>query len=109
MEEVLEGVNRIRKPGVRIHLFGVARPEAIPAFVEARVDSLDSARFLRQAWLSATSNYYAGEVDRFIALLDPKNASVGVEDAQDDVDEKWRYAAIRVPPLQREGAQAGWV
>jgi hypothetical protein len=99
---ILEGVNKIRKPGVKIHLFGVARPEAIPAFAEAGVDSVDSARFLRQAWLSATSNYYSGDVDRFLATLKQKGDSKANAE-EDEVDEKWRYAAIRVPPLQREG------
>jgi len=102
---ILEGVNKIRKPGVKIHLFGVARPEAIPAFAQAGVDSVDSARFLRQAWLSATSNYYAGDVDRFVTTLKPKvDAESDAED--DEVDEKWRYAAVRVPPLQREGGES---
>lgn len=99
---VLEGVNRIRKPGVQIHVFGVARPEAITAFAEAGVNSIDSARFLRQAWLSATSNYYVGDVDRFITTLEPK-VTIGEED---ELEEKWRYAAIRVPPLQREGGDS---
>jgi hypothetical protein len=103
---ILEGVNRIRKPDVRIHLFGVARPEAIPAFVEARVDSVDSARFLRQAWLSATSNYYSGDVDRFVTGLKRKAGAVSGGGDEDEVDEKWRYAAVRVPPLQREGGEA---
>ncbi len=99
---VLEGVNRIRKPGVQIHLFGVARPEAITAFSDAGVNSIDSARFLRQAWLSATSNYYVGDVDRFIATLNPKTSNG--EEAE--LEEKWRYAALRVPPLQREGGDS---
>jgi hypothetical protein len=103
--EILEGVNRIRKPGVKVHLFGVARPEAISSFQKAGVDSIDSARFLRQAWLSATSNYYAGEFDRFSESLQPK-ASQTSSEAEEEVDEKWRYAAIRVPPLQREGGDS---
>jgi hypothetical protein len=99
---VLEGVNRIRKPGVQIHVFGVARPEAITAFADAGVNSIDSARFLRQAWLSATSNYYVGDVDRFIATLKPK-ANIGDDE---ELEEKWRYSAVRVPPLQREGGDS---
>ena len=105
--EVIEGVNRIRKPGVKIHLFGIARPEAIQALVVAGIDSVDSARFLRQAWLSATSNYYTGDVNRFIASMRPKRqSSAANEDEEQEVDEQWRYAAIRVPPLQSEGVEA---
>ena len=103
--EILEGINRVRKPGVKIHLFGVARPEAITSFQKAGVDSIDSARFLRQAWLSATSNYYAGEIDRFSESLQPNVSQASVE-GEEDVEEKWRYAAIRVPPLQREGSDS---
>ena len=101
----MRGVNRIRKPGVKIHLFGVARPEAITSFEKAGVDSIDSARFLRQAWLSATSNYYSGEIERFSESLQPKVSRTAIE-GEDEVDENWRYAAIRVPPLQREGGDS---
>ena len=104
--EILEGVNKIRKPGVKIHLFGVARPEAITSFMKAGVNSIDSARFLRQAWLSATSNYYAGDTDRFATTLTPKEENAASGDAEAEVDEKWRYAAVRVPPLQREGGES---
>ncbi len=102
--KLVEGINSVRKPSVKLHLFGVARPEAISDFIKAGVDSIDSARFLRQAWLSATSNYYTGDVSRFRKSLNGNGAKH--EDADKDLDEKWRYAAIRVPPLQREGGES---
>ena len=102
--ELLEEINKHRKSGVRIHVFGVARPEAISSFVKAGVDSIDSARFLRQAWLSATSNYYTGDTVRYAQSLNGGGkASSG---AEEELDPKWRYAALRVPPLQREGGES---
>ena len=99
--EVLEGISRFRRPNTKIHIFGVARPEAIRSFSDLGVNSIDSARFLRQAWLSATSNYYSGDVDRFVASL--QNGGTPSSSDQDELDDRWRYAAIRIPPLQREG------
>lgn len=93
--EILESVNRIRKPGIKIHLFGVARPEAIKAFQEAGVNSIDSARFLRQAWLSATSNYYTGDGEAYVEATSKGRIEKGAD--------QWRYAAVRVPPIHREG------
>jgi hypothetical protein len=90
--EVLESVDRIRKPSTKIHLFGVARPEAIPTFMKLGVNSIDSARFLRQAWLSATSNYYSGDPTKFL------------ENAADEETGNGRYTAIRIPPIYREGS-----
>ena len=91
--KILEAVNKIRKPSTKIHLFGVARPEAIPQFVEQKVDSVDSARFLRQAWLSATSNYYAGDPEDYVQMLKDGTSK----------DVTWKYTAMRIPPLIREG------
>ena len=89
--KILEAVNKIRKPSTKIHLFGVARPEAIPQFVEQKVDSVDSARFLRQAWLSATSNYYAGDPEDYVQMLKDGTSK----------DVTWKYTAMRIPPLIR--------
>lgn len=103
--EVLDLVNRIRRPGTKVHLFGVARPEAIPEFLRAGVDSVDSARFLRQAWLSATSNYYAGDPEVYAEhvrqLARVASARGGRQRAA-----SLRYTALRIPPVVREGGSA---
>ena len=96
--EILESVNSIRNPSTKIHLFGVARPEAINAFREAGVNSIDSARFLRQAWLSATSNYYTGDGEAYVEATTGGRIAKG--------EDKWRYAAVRVPPVHREGGES---
>lgn len=96
--EILESVNKVRKPTTKIHLFGVARPDAIKDFMAAGVNSIDSARFLRQAWLSATSNYYTGDGEGYADATRAGRIAKG--------EDKWRYAAVRIPPVHREGGGA---
>ena len=74
---ILEAIHPHLIPNVRLHLFGVARINAIPAFRHLGVTSCDSASPLRQAWLGATANY---------RTLSGK-----------------MYAAIRVPPATDKG------
>jgi hypothetical protein len=92
---LLEDVNKVRKPSTRIHLLGVARPDALVAFLSAGVNSIDSARFLRQAWLSATSNYYTGDGETY--------AETTRKGRIDPARDEWRYSAVRIPPVHREG------
>ena len=56
--EVLEAVNKILNKRVQLHLFGVARPDAIEKMHQLGVTSVDSASFLRRAWLGAAGNYH---------------------------------------------------
>lgn len=56
--EVLERVHKVLKPGVDLHLFGVARPKALKEMNRLGVTSIDSASFLRRAWLMAKDNYF---------------------------------------------------
>ncbi|MBF0240385.1 MAG: hypothetical protein HQM12_21995 [SAR324 cluster bacterium] len=74
--EILEAVSPIKKAETEMHLFGVARLEAIPQFQKMGVTSVDSAGPLRQAWLSSSKNYYDPH--------DPEKA----------------YSAIRIPPSE---------
>jgi Queuine tRNA-ribosyltransferase len=73
---ILEAIHPHLISTVRMHLFGVARTNAISAFRHLGVTSCDSASPLRQAWLGATANYYT-----------PSDK---------------RYAAIRVPPVDNK-------
>jgi len=45
-------------PGVKIHVFGVARANLASVFASIGITSADSASPLRQAWLAAKDNYY---------------------------------------------------
>jgi hypothetical protein len=69
--EVLEAVHKVLKHGVDLHLFGVARPEALARMHQLGVTSIDSASFLRRAWLGATSNYFT-PAEKFAAIRIPQ-------------------------------------
>jgi queuine/archaeosine tRNA-ribosyltransferase len=69
--EILKKIAPIKKKETRIHLFGVARLDAIEAFIKLGVSSVDSAGMLRQAWLSSSSNYYAPDMNHFSAIRVP--------------------------------------
>jgi hypothetical protein len=77
--EVLKAVSPHLTSNTRLHLFGVARINAIPAFRHLGVNSFDSASPLRRAWLGSGDNY---------------KSLVGE-----------KYAAIRVPPVDGHGVR----
>ena len=68
---ILEKVNSVRKKDTKLHIFGVARLDAIPSFMEFGVSSVDSAGMLRQAWLSSSSNYHSPTEDHYAAIRIP--------------------------------------
>lgn len=55
--DMLKAVRKVIPAEIDIHIFGVARPEAIPLFVKYGVTSADSASHLRTAWLGSTKNF----------------------------------------------------
>jgi len=69
--DVLEQVSKVRKASTKLHLFGVARIDAIEDFIKLGVHSVDSAGMLRQAWLSSSSNYYSPDMYHFSAIRIP--------------------------------------
>ena len=79
VRELVGGVMASLPSDMRVHVFGVARPAVHEFFLDAGITSVDSAAPLRQAWLSATDNYYAL---------------------------KRTYAAIRIPIADEERSRA---
>jgi queuine/archaeosine tRNA-ribosyltransferase len=77
--EILKAVHPHLTPNTRLHLFGVARMNAIPVFRHLGITSFDSASPLRRAWLGSGDNY---------------NSLSGK-----------KYAAIRVPPVDGHGVR----
>ena len=69
--QILESISKIRKPKTKMHLFGVARLDAIESFMKLGVSSVDSAGVLRQAWLSSSSNYYSPDMNHYTAIRVP--------------------------------------
>lgn len=75
--EILEAIHPHLKNHIRMHLFGVGRINAIPAFRHLGVTSFDSSSPLRSAWLDSASNYHS--------LLGKT------------------YAAVRIPSVEKGG------
>ena len=57
--EVLKAVSPHLTSSTRLHLFGIARLNAIPLFRHLGVTSFDSASALRRAWLDSKANYHS--------------------------------------------------
>lgn len=78
--EILKEVRPHLTPDIQLHLFGVARINAVPVFRHLGVTSFDSASPLRRAWLGAGANYHtqSGKM----------------------------YTAIRIPPVNTHGVRA---
>lgn len=77
--EILKAVHPYLKETTRLHLFGVARLNAIPVFRHLGVTSFDSASPLRRAWFGSRDNYHT------------MNGTT--------------YAAIRIPSINRHGVR----
>lgn len=75
--EILKEVKPLIPEYLQLHLFGIARLEACETFRRLGVSAMDSASYLRRAWLGSDSNYFS---------LDGQ-----------------KYAAIRVPPVNEHG------
>jgi len=58
---VLREVNEVVPPEVSVHLFGLARLNAINDFAALGVDTVDSASYLRQAWMRDSQGYLTPE------------------------------------------------
>jgi queuine/archaeosine tRNA-ribosyltransferase len=68
---ILEQIKPILKASTKMHLFGIARPEAIASFADLGVTSIDSASHLRRAWLVARDNYFTLDGNSFSAIRIP--------------------------------------
>jgi hypothetical protein len=67
---VLDEVHKVVPETVDIHLFGLARIKAISEFARLGVRSVDSASYLRQAWVRAAEGYLL-EGESYAALRIP--------------------------------------
>jgi hypothetical protein len=70
--QILQAVQPVLRPGVDVHLFGIARPEALPVFTSLGVTSVDSASHLRRAWLVAHDNYFTLDGTSYSAIRIPE-------------------------------------
>jgi hypothetical protein len=68
----LEEVHQVIPPNVSVHLFGLARLNAMHQFAKLGVRSVDSASFLRRAWLGTGQNYLTPEGIFYSAIRIPQ-------------------------------------
>lgn len=78
--KVLQAVNAIieryggkRKGEVRFHLFGVAKLSLVRELPRYRVASMDSASYLRKAWLRSGQNYLGWDGEWYTAIRIPQS------------------------------------
>jgi hypothetical protein len=69
--ELLEEVNGVVGGKAAIHLFGLARLQPLQRFAALGVRSVDSASFLRRAWMSVGQNYLAADGQLYAAIRIP--------------------------------------
>lgn len=69
---VLEEVHKVVPETVNIHLFGLARIKALSDFAKLGVRSVDSASFLRRAWMGTGQNYLTQEGRMYAAIRIPE-------------------------------------
>ncbi len=77
--EILKEIKPLIPDYLTVHLFGIARPNALEAFCQLGANAMDSASQLRRAWLGSGDNYHTIEGEK--------------------------YAAIRIPPVDGHGVR----
>lgn len=88
---ILQAVHDVVPSDVAIHLFGLARLNAMETFASLGVRSVDSASFLRQAWIGASDNYWTLDGTSYAAIRIPQvgksfRAKRMVSEGRSDVD-----------------------
>lgn len=73
--QILQEVHPVVPDSVEIHLFGLARLESMPEFARLGVRSVDSASFLRRAWMGTGQNYLAMDGNMYAAIRIPRPES----------------------------------
>jgi hypothetical protein len=102
--EVLREVHEVVPAHVKVHLFGLARLNSMETFAALGVRSVDSASFLRRAWMgSGGQNYLTMKGEFFTAIRIPEagksfRAKRIVSDA--------RASSAKVVQLERASLQA---
>lgn len=82
LDAVTEAVNRSRvhrKDKIRFHLFAVAKLDIIMDLAKYRVASIDSASYLRKAWLRSGQNYLTHNSEWYTAIRVPQSSSARVQ------------------------------
>jgi hypothetical protein len=70
--QILDAVHQVVPESVAIHLFGLARIQAMDRFASLGVRSVDSASLLRRAWMGTGQNYLSFDGTFFSAIRVPE-------------------------------------
>jgi Queuine tRNA-ribosyltransferase len=70
--ELMQAVREVVPSDMNIHLFGLARLNAMKQLADLGVTSVDSASALRQAWFGAKDNYWSLTGQHYRAIRIPK-------------------------------------
>jgi hypothetical protein len=97
--EIARAIREVIPKNVKLHLFGVARLEALNQFAEVGIDSVDSASYLRQAWIRMGENYI-GHNGLYAAIRIPEAQKL-IRQGQVD-----SYDVEKVRELEREALKA---
>jgi hypothetical protein len=71
--QIISAIHEVIPSDVKLHLLGVARLEAISQMVQLGVTSVDSASYLRQAWIRAGQNYIGSNGELYTAIRIPQS------------------------------------
>ncbi len=69
--EILKACKTLIPDYLQLHLFGIARPDALQAFRQLGVSAMDSASHLRRAWLGSDSNFFMPDGSKYAAIRVP--------------------------------------
>lgn len=69
---IAEAVRKVIPAETKVHLFGVARLNAIQDLIRAGINSADSAAALRNAWMGTGKNYLTLQGEQFAAIRIPE-------------------------------------
>ncbi|GAB3830931.1 hypothetical protein GCM10028895_47620 [Pontibacter rugosus] len=75
MMAIIQEVSKVVPKGVDLHLFGIARLNALREMYKYGVTSVDSASHLRKAWLGANDNYWTLDGNKYSAIRIPGEGS----------------------------------
>lgn len=102
--EVLREVHTVVPAHVKIHLFGLARLNSMETFASLGVRSVDSASFLRRAWMgSGGENYLTVKGEFFTAIRIPE---AGKSFRAKRIVSEERASSAKVARLERASLQA---
>lgn len=89
VRKVLEAIRdevRPKEAGLKLHLLGVVRDGLVGELENYGVVSVDSASYLRKAWLRSGTNYLTEDGDWYAAIRVPYSFSSGIRSTADELN-----------------------